>query len=112
MIAGTVELVAATQIHGGTRITVLSTLPCADGVHIRVEVTLYDSNHRDSRMVLSAPGDTERDLAGARNYAASYLTSTPGDGACACEAGWDPECGDRHCWGVPASPSSMPARGR
>jgi hypothetical protein len=95
------EVIATAQVHGGTRVIEMTATRFAGVNEWHVECTTYDSNHRhDARWFLAGWYDQ---LDRPRTEYVDTLDIRPDeDGFCGCWQGWDPQCGDPSCWGVPA----------
>jgi len=98
-IQATVDVVATTQVHGGTRVITLAATT-VNNWHV-VRLTAYDSNHPGDDHLTGVYSGPDRDelIAQARETAVDSLRpSAPGE-PCGCWAGWDPWCGAVSCWG-------------
>lgn len=100
-ITSLIEVVASAQIHGGTRVVVM-TASEPHPHHFVVETTAYDSNHPDEQMghgVFSGP-DLASLVTEVREYESRTFEIPQDPTLCDCWITWDPYCGSRGCWGV------------
>lgn len=102
------QVVAATQIGGGTRVIVLTAHKAQHPHQFIVNTNAYDSNHPHEvhgQGVYTGP-NLDQLIARAREDEARAFEPSTDPEDCDCWARWDPTCGRRGCWGVPAGPAA------
>lgn len=103
------EVVATAQVHGGTRVLILTGHPApANPLHYIIELTAYDSNHREPHPVKAIYTGSDFEELAERGRTVGRATLQPSANPtedCDCWTRWDPHCGQAGCWGIdrPAS---------